>query len=260
MKTINYIIPVYNEEKRITKTIKALKQGLSFDGLKLEKIIFVDDGSTDKTVESIKKQVSSIENKTQAKVQLISYQPNKGKGYAVRTGVINSDADYNLIFDADISTPLTELNKFLPFIKENKDVVIGTRKNSHSTVIKHQPLYRELLGRGFTLLSNIILNTWVTDFTCGFKLFSKRAVKEIFPNSKINHWGYDAEIIYLAKKLGYQINEAPVVWSNDERTKVNLLKDIPQTIIEIFQIRFSSNGSKNIIMNNKSKIISLAKD
>lgn len=237
MKTISFVIPVYNEEKRIGKTIKALLGGVSFAGLKLEKLIFVDDGSKDQTVSKIKDQRSKIEKILKTKIKIISYSKNRGKGYAIKQGMLASNSDYTLMFDADMSTNIGEFKKFMPFINKNVDVIIGTRKNGRSTVIKHQPLYRELLGRGFTLLSNVILNTWVTDFTCGFKAFSKFAKTRIFENTVIDRWSYDAEILYLAKQINLSIQEVPVVWKNDPRTKVNLIKDLPETLTDLIKIR-----------------------
>jgi len=228
---------VYNEEKRIAKTIKALLEGVSFDGLKLEKVIFVDDGSKDKTKLKIKEQKSKIERKLKAKIRIISYTKNRGKGYAIKKGMLASKSDYTLMFDADMSTGIKEFKKFLPYIKENVPVIIGTRKNGESIVVKHQPLYRELLGRGFTLLSNIILDTWVTDFTCGFKAFSKIAKDRIFTNTIVDRWSYDAEILYLARKMNFKIQEISVIWNNDERTKVNLIKDLPETLADLIKIR-----------------------
>ncbi|MFA5770064.1 MAG: glycosyltransferase [Patescibacteria group bacterium] len=238
MRTISFIIPVYNEEKRIGKTIKALLGGVSFPGLKLEKLIFVDDGSKDNTKFEIKNSKSKIEKKLKAKIKIISYRKNRGKGYAIKQGMLASKSDYTLMFDADMSTSISELKKFLPFMKKGVDVIIGTRKNGHSTVVKHQPLYREILGRGFTLLSNVILDTWVTDFTCGFKAFSKFAKDRIFENTIVDRWSYDAEILYLAKKMNLIIQEKAVIWKNDPGTKVNLMKDLPETLTDLVKIRF----------------------
>src|SRR5690606_10676654 len=156
----------------------------------------------------------SLEKNTKAEVKIVSYKINRGKGYAIKRGMLASNTDYSLMVDADMSTKLSELKKFSSFIKNNVDVVVGTRKNGESTVTLPQPLYRQLMGRVFTLLSNIILNTWVTDFTCGFKLFSQDARLAIFPEAKINGWGYDAEILYLARKMSFEINEKAVLWAN----------------------------------------------
>lgn len=226
------MIPVYNEEARLAKTFEALRSFKAPRGLTLEQVIFVNDGSKDPTASKIKK------FKTTLPIKLISYTHNKGKGYAIRTGMRESKSDYTLFFDADMSTPLSELEKFVPFMKQGTDVIVGTRKNGHSTVIRHQPFIREKLGKGFTLLTQLTLNTWVTDFTCGFKAFSKDATHEIFSKANIDRWGYDAEIIFLARILKYSIQEKAVTWANDERTKVNLAKAIPQTIGELVRIRY----------------------
>lgn len=258
MKSISFIIPVYNEEKRLPKTFKALRELKIPKGLKLESVVFVDDGSVDATASKIKKYQKYHEyhryhgNKKQKArdtrdtrgtrdtlIKLISYPINRGKGFAIRAGMLAADSDYNLFFDADMSTPLSELKKFVPFMEKGVDVIIGTRKNGESTVIKHQPFIREKLGRVFTLMTQIILNTWVSDFTCGFKAFSRETKNQIFSRAVINRWGYDAELIFLARKLKFSMQEKAVVWANDEGTKVNLFKAIPQTLSELFKIRIT---------------------
>lgn len=244
MKTISLVIPVYNEQKRINKTIKALSSGFNFPYLKLEKVIFVDDGSTDKTLSILKKNVDKLEKILRAEVILVTYKPNRGKGYAVKTGMLKSDSDYTLYFDADMATPLSEVEKFIPLMKKGSAVIIGTRKNGKSTVIDHQPLYRELMGRMFTLLSKLILNTWVTDFTCGFKAFSRNAKDEIFTRSMIDRWGYDAEILFLARKLGNRINERAVVWSDDKNSKVKVFQAAITSFTELIRIRFYDISGK----------------
>lgn len=240
MKTISFIIPVYNEEKRLGKTFSALRNLIMPEGFKLEAVIFADDGSTDATAAKIKDHASRIKEALNADVKLISYKENRGKGYAVKQGMLASKSDYSLFFDADMSTPLTQLKKFVPFMEKGYDVILGTRKNGHSTVIKHQPYMREKLGKGFTLMTQIALNSrQVTDFTCGFKAFSKVATRSIFPRCIIDRWGYDAEIIFLAQKLKLTLVEKSVIWTNDERTKVKLSKAIPQTLSELVKIRMA---------------------
>ena len=237
MKTLSIVIPVYNEEKRLNKTFKALSEGFSFTGIRLEKLIFVNDGSSDETLEKIKNYQGKLGKKLKAKVEIYSYQPNKGKGHAIKTGMLISDSDYTLCFDADIATPLSEFKKFLPLIRKNTPVIIGTRKNGESTVTSPQPLYRQLLGRGFTYLANLILNTWATDFTCGFKAFSREAKEAIFNQSIIDGWGYDAEILFLAKKQGFRVIERAVLWQDDRQSRVKLYKDLPLSFLELLKIR-----------------------
>lgn len=265
MRSISFVIPLYNEEKRIEKTFDALRQTQGLfprgpaqrvlsEGLKLSEVIFVDDGSTDATFEKIQKWVTSVSsiqyrvyraknNNTgysilNTQYSVISYKPNRGKGYAIRQGMLESKSDYTLFFDADISTPLKEVEKFAPLVESGIDVIVGTRKNGKSTVIVHQPLYRELLGKIFTQLTRLFLQVDVTDFTCGFKAFSKKAIVSIFPKAQISGWGYDAEILFLAKKAHLSMQEIPVIWSNDERTTVKLSSAIIRTLWELLKIRF----------------------
>lgn len=238
MTTLDIIIPVYNESSRLKLTFQALSSFVSPRGIKINRIIFVDDGSTDNTLRKLK----NVRLKFPKKV--LTYSHNQGKGAAIKLGLLNATADYALFMDADMSTPLTELTKLLPFIKEKIPVVIGTRKNGHSTVVVHQPWVREHLGKVFTFLSQLILNTWVTDFTCGFKAFSRPAYTVIAPIMSINRWGFDSEIIFLAKTFNFPIQEKALTWTNEPNSRVNLFKDIFQSLKELFQIRFNHFSGK----------------
>lgn len=229
--TIDFIIPVYNESKRLNTTISALNSFASPKDLKINKVIFVNDGSKDNTLSLLKSAKIKFPKK------IVTYPQNMGKGYAIKQGFLTAKSDYALFFDADMSTPLSEINKFMPFIKNNAPVILGTRKNGHSTVIKHQPWLRENLGKCFTLLSQIILNTKVTDFTCGFKAFSKPVYQIVGSQMTINRWGFDSEIIFLVSRLGFPIQEKAVVWTDEPNTKVNLLKDIYRSFSELLEIR-----------------------
>lgn len=251
-KTITFVIPVYNEEKRIIKTVTALRNAVIPQYLNLEKIIFVNDGSTDATSKLLNKFSNQIAQDTNTPVQILSYKENKGKGYAIKIGMTYSNSDYTLFFDADMATPLSELEKFVPFMKEGKPVIVGTRKNGESTVVEHQPRLRELMGRAFTLLSQIMLNTWVTDFTCGFKAFSREAKDNIFGRSRINRWGYDSEILYLARRLGYNLTEKAVIWSDDKNTKVKLFRAVFTSLSELIRIRYYSISGAYLLSRNES--------
>lgn len=244
MKSLSIVIPIYNESLRLYKTFSALYSFKVPRGLTLDGIIFVNDGSTDKTKSEIKKQAVSIEKILKTKVILISYPKNKGKGYANSQGMKASNSDYTLFCDADMSTDFSEVKKFLPAMKRSVPIIIGTRKNGKSTVTRHQPFIRELMGKVFTISSNIILNTWVTDFTCGFKAFSKEAKDTLFPMLKTNRWNFDAEVIFLGRISGFEYQEIPVLWTDDRRSKVNLLSDVPQTIIDLFKVRIFQLANK----------------
>ncbi|MFH2062096.1 MAG: glycosyltransferase [Candidatus Beckwithbacteria bacterium] len=226
-KKLSLVIPVYNEEKRLDKALKICKDYLNkFPDWEF---IFVNDGSTDKTEEMIKN----------AGFRVISYKKNQGKGCALKQGVKLATKPLTLITDIDFSTPLTELPKLYGEIESGFKMVIGSRKTKGSVVTKHQPKLREWLGTRFTDLSNVWLGLKVSDFTCGFKLFKTDTAKEIFDKQRIKRWGYDAEIVFIANKLGVNIKEVPVVWGNDNRTRVNLGKDILRSLIDLVMIRFN---------------------
>ena len=133
---------------------------------------------------------------------------------------------------------MTELHKFQPHLEEKIDVVIGSRKTKGANVTKRQTALRQKLGEGFTILSNVMLGSGVSDFTCGFKAFRLDVAKKLFGNQKIDRWGYDSEIIFLARKYGFEIKEVPVTWENDERTKVNLFKDVYRSFADLVKIRY----------------------
>lgn len=230
---ISLVIPVFNEENRINLAFEALKGLRLPQGLKLHEVIFVNDGSTDSTLKLLKnyKLISKLP------IKLLSYKLNKGKGYAVKRGMLLSSGSYTLLIDADMSTPFSEIKKLIPFMNIGADIVIGTRKNGKSTVTIHQPIVREVLGKSFTRLTQFALQMHVTDFTCGFKLFSQKATTDIFAQSKINRWGYDAEILFIANKNGFSIFECPVKWADVKNSHVNLVGAVINTFVEIAKIR-----------------------
>lgn len=226
---LSIIIPVFNEEQRIHNVVQIQKY--------LEKkpfvyeIIIINDGSFDKTLALLKK----IKKELQFKI--ISYNKNKGKGYAIRQGMLASKGTYRLFTDIDLSTPIKEFDKFIPHLNKN-DIIIATRKKKTSILIKRQPLLRENLGKIYTLLSKTALRITVSDFTCGFKCFSEKAAKNIFRKQKIDSWGFDSEILFLAKKNQFKIKEITVRWMNDPRTKVKFPRDIINSLYDLTRIIF----------------------
>ena len=233
MKNLSIVIPVFNEEKRIHNAFEALSSLKLPVGLKLKEIIFVNDGSYDKTLAILTK--FKLSN-TKLPIKIISYKHNKGKGNAVRLGMLQSKGDYTLLSDADMSTPFTELSKFLPEINKGTEIIVGTRKNGKSTVTIHQTKVREMMGKSFTHITKFTLRLNISDFTCGFKLFSKSAVSEVFKVSKINGWGYDAEILFIAKQKKLSIVECPVVWADVKNSHVDIKKAVFATLLEIQKI------------------------
>lgn len=235
---LSLIIPLYNEQKRLIKLLDVYrylrKKKFSWE------IILVNDGSIDETTRKVKDLVRSHNLK---KVKLISYSKNKGKGFAIKSGMLKAKGNYRLFTDIDLSTPINEFDKFLPYLQKY-DVVIGSRKMSGSKVIVHQPRMREKLGKGFTKLSQITLQINIKDFTCGFKCLSQNAAMQIFEKQVINGWGFDSEILFLAKKFKYKVREIPVKWINDPRSRVKFPRDIITSLTELIKIRL--NDLKNV--------------
>lgn len=234
---LSVVIPSYNEAVRLKKTLPEIiaffkKQKFSSE------IIIVDDGSTDQT----KKVTKAISGRA-ANIKLISHTKNSGKGAAIKTGVLASVGDWVLFMDADLSTPLAELDNFWPHTKTNK-IVIGSRKMEGANIKRHQSFLRENLGKIFTILTNSIATKGISDITCGFKLFKGSVARDLFKKSVLPDWSFDAEILYLAQKKKISIKEIPVVWKNDPRTKVNMLKDGTKALVGLLKIRYNDFQGK----------------
>lgn len=231
---LSVVIPLFNEEKRFSNSFKICANlHKRFPGWEL---IFVNDGSNDQTQNLVKEKIGSFKN-----MILISYSQNQGKGYALKKGILKASKPLVLFTDIDFSTPINQLELFYPFIQKGADIVIGTRKVKGAQITQHQPKLREYLGRSFTNLTNLILNLQISDYTCGFKLFKKDVAQKLFHLQKIKRWSFDAEILYLASRNNYKIFEVPVVWQNDASTKVNLVRDITNSFVDLLKIKFTKN-------------------
>jgi len=230
-KTINphvsLILPVYNESKRIQTGLKAAISYLEKQPYSWE-IIVVDDGSTDVNTSGVA--LDSPE------VKLIRTTRNFGKGHAIRVGVEASRGEYIIFSDIDFSVPPEFISPFLTVLKST-DIVIGSRRLRQSHVTQHQHFLRESLGHGFTQIANFILGLHHSDLTCGFKGFKRSVAQDLFRCQKLNRWAFDPEILFLAQKLHYRIHEFPVTWANDPHTKVNLINDLPQSLLSLLYIR-----------------------
>ena len=226
---LSVIVPLYNEEPRVSKIDHVVDylSTLMFES----ELILVDDGSTDKTENIIRKYQSRG-------VKIITYKPNMGKGYAIRSGMLMAQGDYRIFLDVDLSTPIEELENFIPYLKKF-DCIIGTRKAHGAKVSLHQTWLRENLGKGFTFLSQLILSTPISDFTCGFKCFSANCAESVFSIAKIDRWGFDSEALFLCKKLHFSVKEVPVRWTNDARSRVKFPDDILRSLSDLATIRYN---------------------
>lgn len=227
---ISVVVPLYNEEDRV-QNLHLLWRHIKNKSY-IKELILINDGSTDKT----KKLIDEFQRKTKCKV--VSYRKNKGKGYALRRGLLSAVGTHSVFMDVDLSTPLNMLGRLRKVIA-SADVIVGTRKNEQSRLIKRQPALREIMGKFFTSLSQKIMGVDVSDFTCGFKCFTKKAIRKIFAKQRINRWAFDAETLFLAKKYGFKVFEFPVEWKDVRGTKVRFPQDAIQSFADLFQIRLN---------------------
>ena len=228
---ISLVIPAYNEEKRIAHSIKKVLSYMKKKKYDFE-LIVVNDGSKDKTEEKAK----SIKDKH---VRLISYSPNKGKGHAVKIGMLAAKGDLLLFLDADLSTPIEEIEKFIPLTK-NYDVVIASRALKESQIKVHQPFYREIIGKVFNKMVQLLAVWGIKDTQCGFKMFTKKAANIIFKRQRIHGWAFDVELLFIAKKYRLKIKEMPVTWINEGDSRVSPIKSSIQMFIQIFKINLNN--------------------
>lgn len=230
---LSIIIPAYNEEKRISNILDALEKYFSGNDFFYE-VIVVDDGSIDQTKNIVNNYRDKLKN-----LRIVSHSPNRGKGYAIKQGMLASTGDYSLFTDADNSTPFEEINKLLQWIEKGYDVVIGSRYLDDSNIVIKQSFYRRSLGRVANLIIQVLAVWGIKDTQCGFKCFSRKASQEIFSRQTINGWGFDFETLAIAKKLGYQIKEVPVSWYNVEGSRVRPIKGALKTLIELLEIKWN---------------------
>ncbi len=228
MYDISIIIPVYNEELVISGAIEKIGGYFSALDARFE-LVVVDDGSTDDTVEIVKKKANQF-----PAVRLIENKINYGKGFSVRRGVLESRGDWMLFLDADLSTQPEEFEKFRPFMNDC-DIIIGSRTLSESRIILRQPLWRVFGGKFFNLLTCLYLGLPFRDTQCGFKCFHNKT-KSLFEKQTIFGWVFDVEILYLAQKAGFRIKEVPVIWKHHQRSRVKA-RHIVKTLADLIKIK-----------------------
>lgn len=239
---LSIIIPCYNEEKRIEKSVNKIIEYINSDKLDAE-LIFVNDGSIDNTQHVLTKLSRKLAEKHRIYNTIINIEDNTGKGYALRKGIEKAKGDLVLLCDADLSTPISEFKKLEKFT-DSYDIIIGSRKQKESHVIKPQSFLRTFLGKSYSKMSNILLHIQVNDFTCGFKLLKNTQAREIAKRMKINRWTYDSELLKIAAIHRYSIKEVGVVWENDKGTKVKLIKDILFSFTDLLKIIINSSLRK----------------
>lgn len=224
------VVPAYNEEPRLARSLERLREYLSGQDYDWQ-VIVVDDGSADTTAE-----IARGFAYADPRFALVSYKPNRGKGYAVRTGMVEGEGDWLLLCDADLAAPIEEVEKLLA---ANKPIAIGSRPLRESNLEIRQPWWRELAGRSFNFAVQALSVKGIKDTQCGFKLFARDAAKDIFPRCRFDGFSYDFEALMIGRALGYEIAEVPIRWSHQEGSKVRLVRDGLRMLRDLVALRLT---------------------
>ena len=233
------VIPAYNESQRLGPTLDKILAFVAAQQWETE-ILVVNDGSKDNTAEIV-----NAYSKNYPNVRLVQNPGNRGKGFSVKNGMLHASGDILLMTDADLSSPIEESTKLFQTIESGScDVAIGSRWIDPSLQTVRQPWFRQIGGRGLNLLIRAILGLGFKDTQCGFKAFSSRAAKALFPLQQVDRWGFDPELLFLAKRLGFVTEEVGVHWANDERTKLNPFRDAFRILQDTVQVRRNALAGK----------------
>jgi dolichyl-phosphate beta-glucosyltransferase len=244
---LSIIVPAYNEAARLGTTLRAILDYLNRSEEDAE-LIVVDDGSQDDTTSVAQRAVAEC---GAVSTRVIRYEPNRGKGYAVRTGLLAAGADIALFSDADLSTPITETPRLVDPIRNNEcDLTFGSRALDRSLIGTHQPWRREQGGRIFNLIVRAATGLPFWDTQCGFKAFRMDVCRPLIEAAQIERFGFDVEWIYLAHLAGLRLREIPVRWNHDAASKVAVMRDSFRMVDEVRRIRRGvARGVYNEAMN-----------
>lgn len=230
MTYLSVIIPFYNEQTRIFKSLKTIVSYLNKQDYSYE-IILVDDGSQDDTKQILKNFLNN------SKIRILKNNINSGKGNAVKRGMLAATGQLSIFTDADLSTPISEIEKLLAWANKGYNIVIGSRGLSHSNIHIRQSFHREKMGRIFNIIVQLLLFKGIKDTQCGFKLFKSDVSKSIFEQATINRFCFDVEILFIAIKSGQKIKEVPVDWYNSPNSKVKIPQDAIMMLIDLLMIK-----------------------
>ena len=231
---LSIVIPAYNECARIEGALERVMRCIEDRGWDAE-VIVIDDGSNDSTVDVVQHWMALYE-----RLHLVKNDGNRGKGYSVRNGLLQAAGDIVMFTDADLSAPIEEAERLFAALDAGADVAIGSRWLDKQKQTVHQPLYRRFFGRCFNKVTRLVIGLPFQDTQCGFKAFKRDAAQTIFRLQTIERWGFDPEILFIARKLKYRIVEVPVTWGHDERSRMSYLKDGMKMLEEMAQIRTNS--------------------
>jgi|SRR5579863_548560 len=232
--TYSFIVPAYNESERLRISLPKILDYVRRQQLQSE-IIVVNDGSKDDTADVARSFTSS----GPVDVRVLNNPGNRGKGYSVRNGMLQARGDVLLFTDADLSSPIEEADKLLSAIAAGADVAIGSRWLQADLQTERQPWYRQLYGRLFNLALRIVLGLKYRDTQCGFKAFTREAAQAVFTRQRVERWGFDPELLFLANKFKLRTVEVPVKWAHDHRSKINPLRDGLKMGVEMLDVRLN---------------------
>ena len=240
MQTVDLevVIPAFNEQDRIGRTLARVKEYYREQNYSWHCTI-VSDGSKDKTEAIVA--AFCAEN---SEFQLEHYAQNRGKGYAVRMGMLRANAHRILFCDADLATPQEETKKLWQALDDGFDIAIGSRPLKDSKLEIHQPWWRETLGRIFNKAVQTLATKGIDDTQCGFKLFTSKSAKDIFSRCKFDGFSFDFEALMIARDLNYKIAEVPIRWSHQEGSKVSILRDGPRMLRDLFKLRIKGKKAR----------------
>jgi glycosyltransferase involved in cell wall biosynthesis len=230
----SFIVPAYNESSRIRPTLDEMLRYFAEQNWDAE-ILVVDDGSHDDTADVIREYAGA-----HSQIRLLQNPGNRGKGFSVRNGMLHARGDVCLFTDADLSSPISEAQKLFDAIRGGADVAIGSRWLRAELQTERQPLYRQAFGRIFNLVLRLFLGLHFKDTQCGFKAFRCEAAQRIFPLQKIERWGFDPEILYIARRMGFEVAEVPVLWAHSEGTRLHPFRDGMKMFVDVLHIRWNA--------------------
>jgi len=228
------VIPAYNERDRILPTLESVLAYAGRQGWNAE-VLVVDDGSRDETAEIVTQFAAR-----HPMVRLVRNPGNRGKGYSVRNGMLRASGEILLFSDADLASPIEESEKLFAAIAAGADIAIGSRWIRSELQTQRQPLHRQLMGRLYNLLMRIVLGLNFKDTQCGFKAFKRSTAQRIFQFQKIERWGFDPELLYLARKFGLRVVEIPVAWAHQEGARIHPVRDGMRMFGELLTVRWNA--------------------
>lgn len=226
---LSVVIPAYNEARRLGPTLDRVAAYLGGRGVDYE-IVVVDDGSTDATAELVSRHPAPG-------LRLVRQPENRGKGAALRAGVAAAAGARVLLTDADLSTPIADLERLEPRFAAGADLVLGSRAARGARIDRHQPLYRELMGKTFNRIIRLLGVRGIGDTQCGFKLLSGAAARDLFPRLTIDGFAWDVELVWLARRRGFRVDEVGVSWADSADSRVHPVRDSARMLRDVVRMR-----------------------